>query len=111
MNTLRVAFLSSIIIGAVLTQVPFRVYPTHDRELFQKDYSDYITEKRAKVDPNAFRMSFGKRFARNNIDPNAFRMSFGKRSAPAVSVFYDLNKDTIDKRMDTKHYYISLGRR
>ncbi|CAJ0567665.1 unnamed protein product, partial [Mesorhabditis spiculigera] len=53
----------------------------------------YMEEKR--VDPNGFRMGFGKRsfdpkayrmsFGKRGLDANAYRMSFGKRSDPEAT--------------------------
>ncbi|VDL63749.1 unnamed protein product [Nippostrongylus brasiliensis] len=95
MDSLRVAFLLLIVVVAVLSQ----------------DYEVFSDGKRAVMDPHAFRMSFGKRFSGKNIDPNAFRMSFGKRTADYGSEAFNAQIGDAYKRMDTKHYYIGLGKR
>ncbi|KAK6033039.1 hypothetical protein OSTOST_00764 [Ostertagia ostertagi] len=95
MDSLRVAILSLMLVVAVLSQ----------------DYEVLTEGKRAVMDPHAFRMSFGKRFSGGrNIDPNAFRMSFGKRSVHGSDDWNEYAKEA-EKRMDTKHYYIGLGKR
>lgn len=94
MDSLRVTILALMVVVAVLSQ----------------DYEVFTDGKRGVVDPHAFRMSFGKRFSGRNIDPNAFRMSFGKRSNLGSEEWNALGGE-VDKRMDTKHYYIGLGKR
>ena len=61
------------------------------------------------MDPNAFRMSFGKRNA--GMDSNAFRMSFGKRNAGMDTNAFRMSFGKRNAPMDTNAFRMSFGKR
>ncbi|XGW33176.1 hypothetical protein V3C99_017566 [Haemonchus contortus] len=96
MNNFRLTVLSFMVVVVVLSQ----------------EYEVFMEGKQAEMYPRAFpsRMSPRKRSTGTRFEPNASRMSFGKRNAYGSKKWNEYIKENT-KRLDMRHDFAGLENR